>query len=257
MRGFVVLPILVFLMSHALIMAPFLKESETLEREVKTIALESRVQALAKGIMSTHGRMRHMTTEKALNIARHAVATVAMPQHRWLPVEVLLGVAANESDYRPWLICEGGKKTPKGWDCGMLQTRVTIFHGRTRKSRRLCKRLTQDLGLAMRYSARELTHYKRTYCKRFRPGISKMWSTNMKRVIRISKFWRCILNAYNQGPRYFREELCGSDKCKRHARYWIRVLCFAKGVETAKKIRWRYKCRKALSLRWIKKAYRL
>jgi len=115
--------------------------------------------------------------------------------------------------------------------------------------------LTQDIGLATHYAAKEMTGYKNRYCRRLSPRAVKLWNRKRKRYVRTSAFWRCILNAFNQGPKYFREESCGSAKCLLHSRYWIRVKCWAKGIETGRRIKWRYKCRKAQGLRWIKKAY--
>lgn len=230
-------------------------EEETTRMAAEEEERESRINALVDGMMSTHPRM--LTKERARRFAIHVLATTSIPKYSWIPPETLLGIAAQESDFRPWLVCEGGRQDPKGWDCGPFQTRVTIFHGKTKRARKLCTALTKDIGLAARYASREITHYKGKYCRGFKPDVVKLWNTYRKKVVHTSKLWRCLLNAYNQGPRYFREESCGSARCFLHSRYWVRVLCWAKGIETKRKIKWRHNCRRALGLKWIKKAYRL
>jgi hypothetical protein len=106
----------------------------------------------------------------------------------------------------------------------------------------LCGRICKDPALSFRLAAKELTNYKDKYCHRHTKG---GW-----------KWWRCILQIYNQGPRYTKIERCNGRgwRCRVRARYWLRVLCFARGIKLMRRPRWN--CRKAVSLRWIEKAYK-
>jgi len=142
---------------------------------------------------------------------------------------MLLAIAAVESDFRHW-------RRANKVDCGICQTRVTVFY-RGRAAERFCQRLLKSPVLSFQYATRELTHYRRTYCRK---------ETGWRQT-------RCVLNTYNQGIKYLKIERCRSERCKKQARYWIRVLCFARGIEERR--RPKRDCRKAKSRQWIEKTY--
>lgn len=136
----------------------------------------------------------------ALVYAHQAMSVATF--YPWLKPEDLLALAALETDFRPYLICEGGRQDRKGWDCGMTQVRASVFKGRGKKGRTLCNDLANSSFLAFWYAARELNHYRSTYCKTL-----KGWRKT-----------RCVWNMYNQGPRYYRSGW--------HGRYYLRHRCY-------------------------------
>jgi hypothetical protein len=185
------------------------------------------VVRLTRGILAIQGHLRHLRSpsglHRAFTIAEAAQSIVTLPEYSWLKPETLLGLSVNETNLRPWLRCERGKSDPKGWDCGLSQVRVTVFFRNRRKANKLCKRLLKSPRLSLWWTAKELTGYKNRYCRKHPVG---SW-----------RLRRCVLQRYNN-----------------RNRYWLRVLCFAKGIELMRRPRWN--CRKARSLRWIEKAYK-
>lgn len=188
---------------------------------------------LATGILMVRGHMHWfkngMGGHRALAYSKSALSALADRRHKWLDPALLLGVAAVESDFRHW-------RRANRVDCGICQTRVTVFY-RGRAAERFCQRLLKSPALSFQYAARELTHYRRTYCRK---------ETGWRQT-------RCVLNTYNQGIKYLKTERCRSARCKKQARYWIRVLCFARGIEERR--RPKRDCRKARSRQWIDKVY--
>jgi hypothetical protein len=155
---------------------------------------------------------------------------------------MLLALSINESDMRWWLAV--------GLDCGITQNRVNLWCRNRKCTKRLCKALTKSAEKSMRFAVDELVKIDRRYCKRYK---------------RSSWRWRrCLLNVYNQGPFYYREERCHKDgpRCWRHSRYWVRHTCFETGVKlgraptrTRRGKVVKLRCRNARSMRWIKRAY--
>jgi hypothetical protein len=118
--------------------------------------------------------------------ARYAQAALHAATVRNVDPWELIGVARNESRFRPDEI------GPDGKDCGIVQTRVT-------GSRYSCRRLRRDVDVAFLEGARELAQYDAS-CRGH------------------ADFDRCRLNRYNSGVRYARRGF--------HGHYWLRVLCF-------------------------------
>lgn len=180
---------------------------------------------LTRGILATHGHMWHLKSARGLHraftIAEAAQSVVTVPKYSWLEAETLLGLSANETDFRPWLRCEDGRSNPRGWDCGLSQVRVVVFFRSRRKANRLCKKILNNPELSLRWTARELTGYRHRYCRKHPVG-----SWRLK---------RCVLQKYNN-----------------RQRYWLRVLCYARGIELMRRLR---NCRHAKSLKWIERAY--
>lgn len=207
------------------------------------------VESLAEGIQVT--APWNIPPTLARRLAAEAMDVTQDPRYQWLEPVDLLALAAAESDFRPWRVTEGGKVDKNGWDCGLTGVRTPVFTGgKNRRGRKLCRDVVASTYLAMRYSARELTGYRRR-CLKKRLG---PWELR-----------RCIWNSYNQGPKYVRIERCGKSKrCRHVARYWLRVHCYRMGILLARlprlrrrgwKRRFRVSCRDAKSLRWIWRAY--
>jgi len=190
------------------------------------------VHRLAAGVRAL--APRPISWHTAHRLASEAVDVTEEPEYRWLAPVDLLALAAVESDFREHLIAENGKPTKRGWDCGISGVRVTIYHGRTRRARELCNRLAASTYLSFRYSARELTNYRTGHpCKKFL-GTGQPW-----------KLKRCVFNSYKAGPRY-----------SKASKYWVAHHCYRTGILLRRRPRkWRYSCRRAKSLRWIKKVF--
>lgn len=204
-------------------------------------AHRSKFLRLVAGIKVTSPRT--VSDSAARRMASEVMEITNYPRYRWLAPVDLLGLAAAESDLRVGLVAEDGKRDPEGWDCGLTQVRVTTYYGKTRKARKLCDRLRKSSLLAFQWAAKELTHYRERYCRKW-IGVGKPFKAE-----------RCIYNTYNQGPKYLREESCGSARCWRVSRYWLRVRCFRTGIELGR--RPRKSCRRTVSLRWIHKVYKV
>lgn len=190
------------------------------------------VRHLAIGIQTMAPRPVPLHT--AHRLASEAIEVTQDERYRWLRPVDLLALAAVESDFRVSLVAENGKPDPKGWDCGISGVRVTIYHGRSRRARRLCRRIAESTALSFEYSARELTNNRQRYCKKWR-GIGKPWMLK-----------RCIYNVYKAGPRY-----------SKASKYWIRHHCYRMGILLGRRPRrWRDSCRRAQSLHWIWKVFR-
>lgn len=217
--------------------------------------LEDYKDTMFKGIMLQRGHMKHVTKVYAKKLVQEAVDVVQEEEYSWISPELLLGLAINESDLR------GNLK--RGYDCGLTQNRVTIFKARKKARVKLCKKLTNSTKLSFEHAAKELTKIKKKYCKWY-DGKKDEYDLKCRKDSKYCgryrhyrrRFLRCLLNNYNQGPRYYKEEDCkGYWKCRVRARYWKRVLCFATGVRLGKDPRWT--CRRARSIKWIARAYRI
>ena len=147
---------------------------------------------------------------------------------------------------------------------------------------RLCKQLKKDTKLSMEIAMRELNAVRTKYCTDEGVAKLKKWYRGSTSKITDIDRWECILNVYNQGPRYFSKTWykCSirwyNDResgtigqvetairqCFHRNRFWLRTYCFAEGVRMAKKPMVRYgskmvqgNCRYAYSIGWIQKAY--
>jgi len=196
----------------------------------------TRIKNLANGIFAIRGHMKHLNRKYAKSLAKISLDVTAKESYSWLTPEELLGLAANESDFRYWIKLGKGCRA----DCGITQVRLCLWRKSWKSCRKFCVRLSKDPALSFRFTAKELTRYKNRYCRRYKLGT---W-----------KFRRCIYNIYNQGPFYARKEKCkGSWKCLWLSRYYLRHECFTTGIRLQKRSRW--SCRKAKSAKWIKRAY--
>lgn len=163
-------------------------------------------------IKKSYGHMKHVDSKLARKVAISVVATTK--EYSWIDPYLLLGLAANETDLRSWK--RGG---PGDWDCGITQNRVTIWGLNRNKKERLCVSLLENPKKSFLLAAKELERYRKKYCSK-----KSGW-----------RFWRCILNMYNQGPKYRRVEKCKTKRCRIISRYWLRVLCFAKAFFNGEK----------------------
>lgn len=149
----------------------------------------SLVVRLAAGIMSVQSPSRPVSPGEAVSwataIAYHAGRSSLDPYE-------LVGIARNETDFRPDLI------GPDGKDCGIAQTRVTY-------SRYKCRQLRADTWIAFEEAARELRE-NQARCAKHSPR----------------DLTRCRLNSYNSGVHYARRGKAGA--------YWLRVSCFAEAA---------------------------
>lgn len=193
--------------------------------------------SLADGMMTVRGGMRHMSQDYADRLELEAGRITSMDRYRWITPWLLIGLAINESDLRPSL--------RHGADCGLTQIRVTVHAKGQKSARRLCDKLTRSTFEALRYAAEELTYIRDRYC-------SYWWSKFADDEKYEPRFRRCVLNIYNQGPWYYKEERCTSTRCHIRARYWVRVSCFAAAVFHNKKA---LNCRKAYSDRQLRRKF--
>lgn len=142
------------------------------------------VLRLTLGILAVQDPSAPVDLEKA---QRYAAAAMRAGQAYGVDPWELIGVARNESRFRPHEI------GPDGKDCGIMQTRITV-------SRYSCGKLRRDVQVAFMEGARELAAYRKS-CRAHRD------------------FDRCRFNRYNSGIRYAKKGV--------HGRYYLRVLCYA------------------------------
>jgi hypothetical protein len=147
------------------------------------------VMRVAAGILSVQAESQPVSPENALTWA--TAATYHAQRSNLDPFE-LIGIARNETDFRPEMI------GPDGKDCGLTQTRVTY-------SKYRCRQLRSDTWIAFEEAARELRD-------------------NQKRCLKRAKWdvTRCRINSYNSGVRYAKKGRAGT--------YWLRVSCFAEAA---------------------------
>lgn len=168
-------------------------------------------QPLWQGVITQRGHMRHMST----TLAKRLVTEAKKAAPKWLPPWLLLGLAANESDFRPWL--------KRGLDCGICQSRVNLWSKTKRGQKKLCHKLSTDTAMSFRYAVDELSRYKQRYCTR-RFGVKNKY-----------QFWRCLLQTYREGPFYSRLRKCNDKRCRVRSSYHLRVMCFGYAVRENKK----------------------
>ncbi len=148
------------------------------------------VMRLAAGIVAVQSPGSPVSAEQALSwataIAYHADRTGLDPWE-------LVGIARNETDFRPTLV------GPDGKDCGITQIRVKY-------SKYKCKQLRRDAWLGFEEAARRLKANQAMCEKRHK------WDLK-----------RCRINAYNSGVRYAKKGRPGT--------YYLRVSCFAEAAK--------------------------
>ena len=144
---------------------------------------------IAGGILAVQTPAQPVSPEDALT---WATAAVYHAQRSNLDPFELVGIARNETDFRP------DRVGPDGKDCGLLQTRVTY-------SKYRCKQLRNDVWIAFEEGARELRENQKRCEKRAK------WDVT-----------RCRINSYNSGVRYAKRGHAGA--------YWLRVTCFAEAA---------------------------
>jgi hypothetical protein len=153
------------------------------------MALESflaLVMKVAAGILAVQSPAHKVSPENALS---WATAAVFHAERSSLDPYELIGIARNETDFRPDTV------GPDGLDCGLTQTR-------TKYSKYKCKQLRRDPWIAFEEAARELRENQKRCLKRAK------WDVK-----------RCRINSYNSGVRYAKKGRAGT--------YWLRVTCFA------------------------------
>jgi hypothetical protein len=147
------------------------------------------VLELARGIYVIQDADRPVSPVDALY---YATAAAFHAERNGVDAFELIGIARNESDFRPHLV------SPDGLDCGITQIRV-------RYSRYRCRDLRDDVWIAFEEAARELAENEVRCARRTRGDTAP-----------------CRLNSYNSGVRYARSGWSG--------RYWLRIRCFAEAA---------------------------
>lgn len=147
------------------------------------------VVKLAAGILAVQENSAPVTPEQAM---AWATAAAYHAQTSDLDPYELIGIARNETDFRPDLV------GPDKKDCGLTQTRITY-------SKYSCKQLRRDTWIAFAEAARELRE-NQARCLKRAPNDLK----------------RCRINSYNSGVKYAKSGRAGG--------YWLRVSCFAEAA---------------------------
>lgn len=228
----------------------------------------SQDEKMYRGILKMGWYNKFVTPAYAKRLIKEVNEVLSLPDNKWMPPHILLGLAINESDLKWWSI-SGSKYMP---DCGICQNHTPLF-ARSLKARRiLCKQLTKSTKLSFEYAMKELNTIRSKWCSRKKPVKLKKESEKAysKRVAKWKYgHYKCILNIYNQGPTYARtscntmyrgKKLSPSiykykvRRCQIIKKYWLRSLCFSKGLELGK--RGRTTCRYAYSIDWITRNYK-
>lgn len=216
------------------------------------ISFSEEKKTFEKGIMAIRGHMKHVTSSVAKRLVKEVDKIVSKEKNSWMKPHILLGQAINESDLRWWLM--------RGLDCGITQNRVNLYTWNKKKQKKLCKSLSDSSLKSFVYAMKEHNNYRKKYCKRYKDGTLDQL--------------KCVLNTYYQGPSWLRRRNCKlrrdpwmTDKryrsrvkrCRIKNRYWLRVYCFAEGVRLGRpplsKSGRILSCRRARSMKWIKKVY--
>lgn len=255
---------------------------------------------ICKGIILTRGslayrapvrpwkRIKYVTPALVKILIEEGKRVLAKPQNKWMKLNILLGLATVESDFRWWLQL----KDRRGADCGITQNRVSeptimprcakpgvpIYRCWAQECKKLASysKVRQSIRASFELGMKEMNDIRNQWC--CLRG-DKRVNEKGRKVCR-GRYWnpgvdqlRCIFNVYNQGPKYSYNRRWRQCKPKRHewsttasiakrrlrcqriTRYHLHVLCFAKGYElgsTSKR-----PCRHAWSYGWIKRAYPL
>lgn len=225
--------------------------------------------SMYKGILEIRGNYKYINKTYAKKLVREVMEVTSLPENRWMPPHILLGLALNESDLRWWIIT-GGRHTQ---DCGICQNHTPLFAKSYKQRDILCKRLTKSSKLSLEYAMKELNIIKSRWCKRYFKKIQRKKNETIRsfkfRLKYIKQYkYRCLLNVYNQGPRYVLST-CKSRitknkytlkkytqimrQCLYVNNYWIRSICFSTGLRLGR--RGKISCRHAYNLNWVVKNY--
>lgn len=147
------------------------------------------VLRLANGILAIQSPLHDVEADEAL---KWSIEAAFHAEREGLDPFELIGIARNETDFRPWLV------GPDGKDCGLTQIRVTY-------SKYRCRELRGDTRKAFEEAASKLSLFQKRCLKRSPRDVT-----------------RCRINSYNSGVRYARSGWKG--------RYWLRVTCFAEAA---------------------------
>lgn len=227
-------------------------------------------QVMEERIYEVKRDFKHMSRPYAKKLSREIYTTVRKKQNSWIHPYILLGLAINESDLRWWLTTGymGNR------DCGICQNHVALFRDTYWKRIILCKELMKSSALSFDYAMKELNSIRRLWCtnrykKPQQGGLSK--DEYSRRIVKWNlNRLRCLLNLYNQGPRYFSRQKCNFARKKKETpkeysyrvkrcyyrnRYWIRSLCFTVAAMTGN--RTHMFCRLVTSVNSIKKQFKI
>jgi len=243
-----------------------LGQSPSVVKPVVGLIALTMVESLSNGLMAVRGGMgRHVKPSLTMRLAKEARDVIAEPGNGWMKPEVLLGLAVTESDLRGDLKAGYGTVA----DCGLTQVNVTTLRMSNSKKRSLCKRLRKSTKLSMQWTMKEMNTIKVRYCNDNWLAKIKRYSHRFRTMPADTRFWMCMLNVYNQGPRFVtqRYNLCDFEyrtsedvsvafqakikrRCVSRNKYWMRTLCFAEGIKRGKppmykKLRWSAGKRKA------------
>jgi len=238
---------------------------------------EPAAQRWVDGLMAMRGDMRHVSRSYAERLVREAAQVVSAKGNRWVPAPILLGVAVTESDLKWWLRSGHGVRS----DCGLTQINLASLRMSTRARLRLCRALRRRDGtvLSMRWTLREFRRIKARYCDARTLRRLRRYGAN-RRLSERDMFWRCVLSVYNQGPAWlaYARNVCRypggytpgmasvarrwEARCRARNRYWLKVLCFARGVMTGRApmrrrrgVLRRASCRRVYSMRQVARLY--
>ena len=226
---------------------------------------------MVQGLMAMRGSYPHVNKAYAERLVKEAIEVTSMKGNQLMKPHDLLGMALNETDLRGWLIT-GTYSKP---DCGITQNHTPLFAKSLKARRALCVRLTKSTKLSFIYAMKEMNMNRSKYCLRiYRKPVKRKTETLKSFGKRIYKWrnnqFRCAYNLYLQGPNYLRgpctkrirkkgrtpqEYWKRVARCRFNNNYWLRSMCFAKGVEIGKKPK--YSCRRAGSMWWIRWVYGL
>ena len=129
----------------------------------------AQVLKLALGILAIQSPGQPVAPATAVS---WAMAAAVHAERKDVDPFELIGIARNETDFRPDTV------GPDGKDCGLTQTRTTY-------SKYRCKQLRRDPWIAFEEAAREIKENQVRCLKRAPHDLA-----------------RCRVNGYNQGVRY-------------------------------------------------------
>ncbi len=256
--------------SEASISSVAKKAVENIKSNTMSKVVATTLDQYAKGILATRGEQKFVTNEFAEKLSREAREVLADTKNSWMPVHILLGIAVAETDLQYWRV--------SGLDCGLCQNNMFRLKISYVKKMKLCKKLQKDTKLSFELAMKELNIVRTKYCNNTILTKINKWY-NHGRKVTDEDMWKCVLNTYNQGPRFiytsyhncsFSRGTTESEEkhekrlnyCKSRNLYWIRTLCFAEGIKLAKAPKMkrgrklvRLSCRHAYSMNWVKRVH--